>query len=198
MAKLKEDFYTRPDVVQVAKDLLGKVVVSHIDGVRTSGRIVETEAYSGKNDAASHSHNQRFTERTKIMFEKGGLAYVYLCYGIHHLLNVVTNMNGLADAVLIRALEPLEGIEEMFARRGNKVREFKLTSGPGSLSKALGVTKKEYGESLLGERLWIEEDGHTLKPDAIVASERIGVDYAGEDAKLPWRFTIKGSKWVSK
>ncbi|MEM7551322.1 MAG: DNA-3-methyladenine glycosylase [Bacteroidota bacterium] len=198
MVKLEEGFYTRPDVVQIAKDLLGKVVFSKINNTLTSGRIVETEAYSGRNDKACHAHNQRFTNRTKIMFETGGRAYVYLCYGIHHLLNVVTNVHGLADAVLIRALEPLDGLDKMYLRRGENTKAFKLTSGPGSLSKALGITKEQYGASLFGDELWIEDDEFKLKPDQIIASERIGIDYAEEDALLPWRFTIKGSKWVSK
>jgi len=192
--KLDRSFYLRDDVVQIAQDLLGKVLVSHCNGEFTSGKIVETEAYCGRGDKACHANGKR-TPRTEVMYGEGGHAYVYLCYGIHHLFNVVTNREGLADAVLIRALEPLAGQETMKVRRGKG--NAKLASGPGTLSQAMGIDVKMSGEDLLGDQLWIAEE---KEPAAFVISSdtRIGVDYAEEDAFLPWRFLIKGNKYVSK
>lgn len=190
--KLNRSFYLREDVVQVAKDLLGKVLFSNINGVVTAGKIVETEAYCGRGDKACHA-NGKITPRTEVMYRAGGVAYVYLCYGIHHLINVVTNQEGLADAVLIRALEPLVGLSEMKRRRNGNV---KLASGPGTLSEALGVKKSMTGEDLLGEKIWISQG-----PSAtfeIESDTRIGVEYAEEDALRPWRFLIKGNTYVSR
>jgi DNA-3-methyladenine glycosylase len=132
------------------------------------------------------------------MFSKGGMAYVYLCYGIHHLFNVVTNIEGMADAILIRALEPIQGVEEMLSRRNMHVLEKRLTSGPGVLTKAMGITTEHYGLSLLGNVIWFEESGREVPENRIKASKRIGVDYAGEDALKPWRFYIKENGWVSR
>lgn len=197
MAKLDMSFYVRKDVVKIAKQLLGKILVTEIDGVRTSGRIVETEAYAGAVDKASHAWNNRRTNRTEVMFGAGGLAYVYLCYGIHHLFNVVTNMQDIPHAVLVRALEPLEGIDVMLQRCGKSKVDTTLTAGPGSLSKALGITTKLSGQSLLGDIVWIE-DAPLVKEQDIVAGTRVGVAYAANDAYLPYRFSVKGNKWVSK
>lgn len=194
---LPEDFYQRTDVVKIARELLGKVLVTKVAGVVTSGMIVETEAYSWK-ERGCHAYDARKTQRNAIMFEKGGYAYVYLCYGMHNLFNVVTNKNDVAEAVLVRALEPVHGVKEMEMRRGTLANKFHLTSGPGKLTKALGIDRKLNGKFLLDNEVWIEDTGKKISAGNIEASARIGIDYAGEDARLPWRFTIKGSKWVSK
>ncbi len=196
--KLTAAFYTRSDVVQIAKDLLGKFLVTNINGQITSGMIVETEAYCGRNDEACHANNGRRTKRTEIMFQEGGKAYVYLCYGIHHLFNVTTNINGLADAVLVRGLEPIDGLDHMMKRRNMKTPKSNLSAGPGSLSKALGITTTLYGQDLAGNVIWIENRGINLYPKDIEAGKRVGVDYAHEDALKPWRFVVKNSIWMSK
>jgi DNA-3-methyladenine glycosylase len=195
--KLDESFYERTNVVKIARELLGKSLFTKIAGVVTGGMIVETEAYSWK-EKGCHAYGGRLTPRNKIMFDRGGHAYVYLCYGIHHLFNVVTNQAGTADAVLIRALEPIEGLKEMQLRRGELQSPFHLTSGPGKLTKAMGIDRTFNGKFLLNRDVWIEDIGEVVKSNSILASERIGIDYAGEDARLPWRFTVKGNKWVSK
>lgn len=195
--KLSEDFYQRTNVVKIAKDLLGKVLLTNIDGVVTGGLIVETEAYSWK-ERGCHAYGQRKTQRNAIMFDKGGFSYVYLCYGIHYLFNVVTNRPETPEAVLVRALEPLSGLEEMKIRRGKLQSQFHLTSGPGKLTKALGIDRTFNGKSLLDDEIWIEDPGTKVADKNIIASERIGIDYAGEDARLPWRFSLKGNPWVSR
>lgn len=195
--KLDNAFYERPGVVSVARDLLGKVLVTEFDGQRTSGRIVEVEAYNGVGDRASHAWSGRRTRRTEVMYAPGGLAYVYLIYGIHHLFNVVTNKQDTPHAVLVRALEPLEGIPLMLQRTGKPRLDTTLTRGPGNLSRALGLLTLHTGTSLLGDEIWIGDDGWRPKRGSIVAGPRIGVDYAGVDAGLPYRFFIKGSPWVS-
>ena len=177
--------------------LLGKVLFTRIDGVITGGTIVETEAYSWK-ERGCHAYGARKTGRNAVMFRKGGFAYVYLCYGIHYLFNVVTNREDTPEAVLIRALEPLAGLDHMLERRVFTESNFHLTSGPGKLTKALGIGRSFNGKYLLDDEIWIEDSGMKLAKTSIVASERIGIDYAGEDARLPWRFSIKGSAWVSK
>lgn len=197
MVKLEQAFYADKDVLKVAKALLGKVLVTEIGGIRTAGRIVETEAYNGAADRASHAWNNRRTNRTEVMFGPGGVAYVYLCYGIHHLFNVVTNVRDTPNAVLVRGLEPLEGIDRMLFRCGKQKLDYTLTAGPGSLSKALGITTALTGRSLLGDEIWIEDAPPVPKKD-IVAGTRVGVAYALEDAYLPYRFSIKGNPWVSK
>jgi DNA-3-methyladenine glycosylase len=195
--KLNEDFYQRKNVTKIARDLLGKVLFTNIDGVITGGAIVETEAYSWK-ERGCHAFGSRKTPRNAIMFEKGGSAYVYLCYGIHFLFNVVTNRENTPEAVLVRAIEPVAGVEEMKIRRGMPLNSIHLTSGPGKLTKALGICRTFNRKSLLDDEIWIEDPGTKVADKNIVASERIGIDYAGEDAFLPWRFTIKGNAWVSK
>lgn len=195
MKKLSRDFYTQPNVVEIARDLIGKKLVTNINNEVSAGIIVETEAYSGKNDKACHAHMQKKTKRTQVMFELGGHAYVYLCYGIHNLFNIVTNIKGQADAVLIRAIKPLEGFEIMNKRRNQPKPKYRISSGPGCLSEALGINRNHYGLDLTGKQIWIEESDYALKK--IQSSPRIGVDYAGEDAKLPWRFYEKDNPWVS-
>lgn len=189
--KLPRSFYTRKDVVEVARDLLGKKLVSKAGGVRTSGIITETEAYAGATDRACHAYGGRRTQRTEVMYHKGGTAYVYLCYGIHHLFNVVTNQKEHPDAVLIRALLPLEGIERIRERRGHEKPEKKLTEGPGTLTQALNIKTREHtGTDLLGKRIWIEDTGIEPDPDAVHTGPRVGIDYAGGDALLPYRFKV--------
>ncbi|WP_425392542.1 DNA-3-methyladenine glycosylase [Ekhidna sp.] len=192
--KLPRSFYLREDVVQIAKDLLGKVLITNMDGVITAGKIVETEAYCGRGDKACHANGKR-TPRTEVMYGEGGHAYVYLCYGIHHLANVVTNHEGQADAVLIRALEPMEGIDTMEERR--KYTKAKLASGPGTLSEAMGIHVRMTGTDLLSDQLWIGRS-ETEEKFEILSDTRIGVEYAEEDALKPWRFIIAGNKFVSK
>ncbi|QHL88694.1 DNA-3-methyladenine glycosylase [Nibribacter ruber] len=198
MSKLPLSFYTRPDSVTIARDLIGKHFYSCLDGVLTGGMIVETEAYSGVDDAACHAHLGRRTKRTQIMYETGGVAYVYLIYGIYSLFNIVTNVEGTADAVLIRAIAPLEGLGEMQLRRGLSKLETRLTAGPGLLTQAMGISTLHNGTSLLGKEIWLEDRGDSFSEEEVLAGPRVGVAYAGEDAKLPWRFSLKGSKWVSK
>lgn len=195
--KLREDFYQRSNVVKIARDLLGKVLFTHINGVVTGGIIVETEAYSWK-ERGCHAYGARKTSRNAIMFQKGGYAYVYMCYGIHYLFNVVTNREETAEAVLIRAVEPIAGLEEIKFRRSIVKNDIHLTSGPGKLTKALGIDRTFNGKSLLDDEIWIEDSGMKLAANLIVASERIGIDYAGGDAHLPWRFSVKGNSWVSR
>lgn len=196
--KLPLSFYQQSDVVDIARQLVGKVLCTKIDGTLTSGIIVETEAYCGSGDKASHANNGTRTDRTETMYQAGGIAYVYLCYGIHHLFNVVTNSQGNADAILIRGIEPLEGTEKMLERRSSKQIQPALTAGPGRLTQALGITTDSDGISLTGNVIWIEDRNINFPNNSLVASKRIGVDYAEEDANLPWRFYPKGSKWISK
>lgn len=190
------DFYQRKNVVKIARDLIGKFLYTRIDGMLTSGMIVETEAYSWK-EKGCHAYGARLTERTSVMFRNGGHAYVYLCYGMHNLFNIVTNVEGVAEAVLIRALEPKEGIDIMKLRRGKAGNGTHLTSGPGKLTKSLGIDRTLNGKVLIDSEIWLEDStgGRRHKIDV---TKRIGIDYAGEDAKLPWRFSLSGSEWVSK
>ncbi len=194
--KLSASFYLRNDVLQISKDLLGKVLVTYIDGQLTSGIITETEAYSAPEDKASHAYNNRKTDRTEIFYNEGGIGYVYLCYGIHNLFNVVTNKKDIPHAILIRSIEPLEGIDVMMKRRGKTKLDKTLSAGPGALSKALGISKKHNKISLTEDIIWIE-DRH-IKVESIHATTRVGIDYAEEYKDKPWRFYIEGNKWVSK
>lgn len=197
MEKLDTGFYHRTDVVKIAKELIGKVLVTHLGGIITSGRIVETEAYAGAIDRASHAFGGRRTNRTEVMFQSGGTAYVYLCYGIHHLFNVVTNQKDVPHAVLIRAVDPIHGIHTMLERTGKKRADHTLTKGPGNVSKALGIHTKHTGWNLLEDEIYIAEDDFVVNRKDIIATPRIGVDYAGEDAKLPYRFILKDNPYVS-
>lgn len=196
MKKLPQAFYEREDVVQIARELLGKLIVTDWAGVRTTGRIVETEAYAGLHDKASHAYRGR-TARTSVLFETGGTAYVYLCYGLHQMFNIATATSGVPHAVLIRAVEPLEGIDVMLQRTGKKVGDASLTRGPGNVGKAFGFHRSQTGLSLQSDQLYIADDGYILLPDAVGVSARIGVAYAGADALLPYRFYIKGNPYVS-
>ena len=197
LLRLESAFYDRASVVAVARDLLGKVLVTEFEGQRTSGRIVEVEAYNGVVDRASHAFGGRRTRRTEVMYSPGGLAYVYLIYGIHHLFNVVTNRRDVPHAVLVRALEPMEGIPVMLDRMRKPKPDYSLTRGPGNLSRAMGLMTIHSGTSLFGELIWIGDDGFRLRRADVGATPRIGVDYAGEDAALLYRFFIKGNPYVS-
>ncbi len=196
--KLPESFYLGNDVTQIAQALLGKYLYTCIDGITTGGYIVETEAYNGVVDKASHAYGNRLTPRTQTMFEQGGIAYVYLCYGIHEMLNVVTSVAGQPHAVLIRAINLTVGIDVMLARRNMALVKPNITAGPGSVGKALGITRKLNGISLQSDQLWIEDQGLSFEPEQIAAVPRIGVAYAAEDALLPYRYYVKGNVYVSK
>jgi DNA-3-methyladenine glycosylase len=196
--KIPHSFYLGSDVVAISKSLLGKYLFTSIDGLITGGYIVETEAYNGVVDKASHAFGNRITPRTKIMFQEGGIAYIYLCYGIHEMLNVVTSVEGQPHAILIRAIEPTTGMDIMQARRNMEKVKPNITAGPGSVAKALGIDRKLNGISLQSDILWIEDRGLTFNDDQIASVPRIGVAYAGQDALLPYRFYVKGSPYVSK
>ncbi len=197
LKKLDNSFYDRPDVLQIARELLGKVLVTEFSKQRTSGRIVEVEAYNGVVDRASHAWSGRRTQRTEVMYREGGTAYVYLIYGIHHLFNVVTNKKDVPHAVLIRALEPLEGIPLMLRRTGKAKLDHTLTRGPGNLSKAMGLLTLHTGSSLYEGDIYIADDGYRPRKTEIIAGPRIGVDYAGPDAELPYRLFVKRNPYVS-
>ena len=202
MKKLPLSFYQRANVLQIAKELLGKILVTKWngpDGYRdeTSGRIVEVEAYNGIVDKASHAAGGRRTNRNEVMYGEGGVSYVYLCYGIHHLFNVVTHNKDTPHAILIRGLEPVKGIPVMLQRTGKEKVDHTLTRGPGNVSKALGIYTSDSGTILTGKTIFLADDGFAYSKKEIVTSPRIGVDYAGEDALLPYRFYIKGNPFVS-
>jgi DNA-3-methyladenine glycosylase len=196
--KLKASYYQRSDVVEIARDLLGKLVITNWEGRLTAGRIVETEAYRGVTDRASHAYGARRTARTEVMYAPGGIAYVYLCYGIHHLCNVVTGARDEPHAVLLRGIEPVEGLTIMSKRTGKGKDDKTIGAGPGNLSRALGISLTHTGHSLLGKSFYIAEDGFLLPEKSIMATPRIGVDYAGADAMLPYRFIIHNNPWISK
>ena len=188
--KLEPAFYLRKNVLKITQELIGKFLVTNFDGELTSGMIVEAEAYNGAIDKASHAYNNRRTKRNEIMYGEGGVAYVYLCYGIHHLFNVVTNIKDTPHAILIRAIVPVDGIDKILYRRKQKLNK-KIADGPGTLSIALGIKTTHSGISLSGNQIWIEDRGVKFSKKDIITSPRIGVDYAGEDAKLPYRFRLK-------
>ncbi len=189
--KLPTSFYIRTDVVQISRELLGKALCTNINGRITKVTITETEAYAGEIDKASHAYGGRRTRRTEPLYQTGGRAYVYLCYGIHHLFNVVSNVEGIPHAILVRAGRPLRGEAEMLRRRVKPVADKTLLAGPGSLAKALGITTALTGTALIQDLIWIEDHGFTVNERDISAGPRVGVDYAEEDANLPYRFILK-------
>jgi len=197
MKKLPPSFYQRKDVVAIAKDLIGKIVVTKMNGIKTSGRIVETEAYVANTDKASHAYNGKRTQRNQHMYANAGTVYVYICYGMHHMLNVVTNDIDVPDAVLIRAIEPVEGINDMLLRTRKKSLDNTLTKGPGNVAKALGITKAFSGLTFGGDKIVIYDDAIIVVESEIGISNRIGIASAQEDASLPYRFFVKGNKFVS-
>lgn len=205
--RLPLEFYLRTDVLQVARDLLGKVLVTELDGGRTAVRITEVEAYRAPEDRASHAWGNRRTRRTEVMFQEGGRAYIYLCYGIHQMFNVVSGPDGAAHAILLRAAEPLEGLELMCRRRNIPPGKFttanapaRLTTGPGALAQALGLTTAWTGGSFFDPAtpFWIEDRGDHLPETAIATGPRIGIDYAGESAAWEWRFWVRESRFVKR
>jgi DNA-3-methyladenine glycosylase len=197
LKKLAPDFYNGTDVVMIARQLLGKILVTQINGSYCSGRIVETEAYVAFTDRASHSYAGRRTARNEHMYAAGGTAYVYICYGMHHLFNVVTNKQDVPDAVLIRALHPLDGIDTMLLRTGKKQLDNSITRGPGNLSRAMGISKIHSGVKLEGDFIYLAADDFAIPANAIAASKRIGIDGAGNDSLLPYRFYLRNNPYVS-
>ena len=198
MSKLAQKFYERENVLAISRELLGKVLYTQFDDKLTSGVIVETEAYAGVTDRASHAYGGKLTHRTEVMYASGGIAYIYLCYGIHHLFNVVTNWEGIPHAVLIRAIEPKDGIGVMMQRRNKKILNYSLTSGPGTLTQALGITIINSGVSLRGDQIWLEDQNINYSNHDIIESPRVGVQYAKDDALNLWRFQIQNSPWISR
>lgn len=198
MKKLPAHFYDRADVIRIARELIGKIIVTRFDGVLSSGRIVETEAYIGITDRASHSYKGKRTARNEHMYAAPGTVYVYICYGMHHLFNVVTNKKGVPDAVLVRAVEPLEGIDVMLKRTGKKLFDHTLTKGPGNAARALGISKIHSGLDVLKSSIYIAEDDFVITKHMIGTSKRIGVEGAGLPAAgYPYRFYLKGNRFVS-
>ncbi len=198
MGKLSASYYISDDVVSIANSLLGKYLYCNTNNILTGGIITETEAYKGVTDKASHSYGGRLTNRTKTMYEKGGIAYIYLCYGIHYLLNVVTADINTPHAILIRSIYPLIGVPEMLARTSKKTADYNLTIGPGKLTKAMGITNSLNGVSYLENELWIEDKGIVINEEDIYAGSRIGVEYAEEDAALPYRFVLNHNNYIKK
>jgi DNA-3-methyladenine glycosylase len=196
--KLPLSFYHRNDVVAISRELLGKYLFTRINGEFTGGYIVETEAYNGIIDRASHSYGNRLTPRTKTMYGEGGIAYVYLCYGIHEMFNIVTSVEGQPHAILIRAIQPTDGLDIMLDRRKMSALKSTITSGPGSVAQALGISRQINAISLQSDTLWIEDRGMVIPNENIAAVPRVGIAYAKEDALLPYRFYIKGNSYVSK
>lgn len=194
---MPRSFYAGKDPVRIARGLLGKVVWVRAKEGDCAGRIVETEAYGGPRDRASHAWRGK-TKRNESMFGRPGTAYIYLCYGIHRMFNVVTAPEGVAAAVLIRGVEPLEGVEKMARRRGVSASEFRLTAGPGALTQALGISMKWDRCDLVCGPISIEDDGVKVPKRKIETGRRVGVNYAGPAARFPWRFSIRGSPWVSR
>ena len=196
--KLSTAYYLNEDVVSLAKDLLGKVLFTNINGQVSAGVIVETEAYFGIKDKASHAYGGRRTNRTETMYAQGGIAYVYLCYGMHYLFNVVSSVIDDPHAVLIRAIEPLVGINYMEERRNMAHTKSAISSGPGSAAKALGIDRTFNAKDLSGDEIWIEDHQISFTDEQILAGPRVGIAYAQEHASFPWRFFVKGNKFVSK
>ncbi|MBR6464520.1 MAG: DNA-3-methyladenine glycosylase [Verrucomicrobia bacterium] len=193
--KLERSFYTR-EILTVSRELIGKNLVHHTAEGITKGRIVEVEAYVGAVDKASHAYGNKCTGRTAIQYSVGGFAYVYLIYGMYDCMNIVTGQEGLAEAILIRALEPVEGIELMRKRRHTTALK-NLCSGPGKLCMAMGITRECYGLDLCGDELYLEQGSVSVKPDEISATKRINIDYAEEARDFPWRFILTGSPFLS-
>lgn len=197
MKRLSQSFYDNKDVVSIARELIGKIVVTNFDGRITSGRIVETEAYIALVDKASHSFGGKRTSRNEHMYAAAGTTYVYICYGMHQMFNIVTNEKEIPDAVLIRAVEPLLGIDIMLQRTNKLKADFTLTKGPGNVGKALGIFKRHSGLHLLGDDIYILDDEIIFNENEIGISKRIGVESAGQDGLLPYRFYVRGNKYVS-
>jgi DNA-3-methyladenine glycosylase len=191
-------FFQRPDVLAIARELLGKHVFTRIEGELTGGRIVETEAYRHEGDPSITLHLQRKAKQAQGLYQPGGTAYLYTVYRVHTLFNITTHDAEHPDTVLIRAIEPLEGVEVMLRRRGLVAVARNLTAGPGVLSQALGLTPALTGELVTGPHIWFEDAGEVIDEEQVLASSRVGLEYAGAEAvALPWRFRLKDSKWTS-
>lgn len=195
---LPVDFYLNEDVVQTAQNLLGKYLFTSINNETTGGIIVETEAYMGPEDRGSHAHNNRRTPRNEMMYAAGGVIYMYICYGIHDMLNIVTGLTHMPHAILIRAVEPTVGLEIMRDRRMVYGNDRQLCKGPGALAKALGLSKVHNGISLQGDIIWIEDKELTFNHDQITASARVGMNFEGPYKTIPWRFFITGNRYISR
>lgn len=196
--KLPLSFYQGQDVVNIARSLLGKILYTHINGLLCSGIIVETEAYKGPEDLGSHAFNNRRTARNEIMYAAGGVVYMYICYGIHDMLNIVTGTENTSHAILIRAVQPLQGLEYMRQRRGIFDDDKRLCKGPGALAKAFGLNKLHNGVSLAGDNIWVEDTTTALPEEHIIATSRVGLNIQGPYKLVPWRFYIKNSPWISR
>ncbi|OAQ38223.1 3-methyladenine DNA glycosylase [Pedobacter psychrophilus] len=194
--KLIQSFYDSDDTLKMAKDLIGHFLYTNLDGNITGGMIVETEAYMGVTDSSCHTFNNRKTNRNATMYCQGGVIYMYVCYGIHDMLNIVTGSEGDSQVILIRAIEPLTGIEIMKERRGD-VPLKRLTKGPGSLAKALGLKRIHDGISLTEDKVWIEDQGFKVEPENIIETARIGLGCPEPYFSIPWRFFLKGNVFVS-
>lgn len=197
---LSSGYYQNSDVISLARDMIGKLIVTEIDDITTSGIIVETEAYKAPEDKASHAYDNKMTSRTKTMFEAGGTSYIYLIYGFHHLFNIVTGPQGLAHAVLIRAVEPVEGIDIMIKRRKMLTANSELTNGPGKWTSAMGITTKYNGLKLFEPEssIKIYDTGSVFLSEDIISSSRVGIPYAQDYIDKPWRFRLKGNGWIGK
>ncbi|MFC1497149.1 DNA-3-methyladenine glycosylase [Verrucomicrobiota bacterium] len=208
MRKLQRSFFLRSNVILISTHLIGKYLFTQLHpcgcaeqsrsrNAKTGGMIVEVEAYAGPQDRASHAYGNRRTKRTEIMYSKGGVAYVYLCYGIHSLFNIVTNVEDIPHAILVRAIQPTHGISTMLKRRKKKKNDRSIAGGPGALTQALGIDTSHNGAKLSGNQIWLEDRDVVIPPAQIEALPRVGIDYAGKDAKRPWRFRIKNNPWTS-
>ena len=193
--KLTKSFFEQP-TLKVAENLLDKFLVVQREGKRVAGKIVETEAYIGEDDLACHASKGR-TNRSEILYRKAGTVYVYLVYGMYYCLNIVTERENFPSAVLIRAIEPIEGIDLMKKRRNTNISR-NLASGPGKLCMAFGINKKLNGENVFGKDIWIEDRGEDESPKNIISAPRVGVDYAKHCKNLPWRFYIKDNQFISR
>lgn len=189
--RLPHLFFTREDTLLIAKELLGTFLMSAIGGALTGGRITEVEAYCGREDRACHAWGGRRTKRNEIMYGEGGYLYVYLCYGMHALANIVTHTVDEPHAILIRALEPTVGLPLMLQRRGPTASTSNVTGGPAMVTQALGITTAHSGLQIGGELVWVEEREEKIFAEEVIASPRIGVAYAGADAALPWRLRLR-------
>jgi len=196
MSKLPLSFYLSDDVESIAYSLLGKFLFSSINGILTGGIITETEAYKGVVDKASHAYGGKLTNRTEVMYRQGGISYIYLCYGVHYLLNVVTAEVDTPHAVLIRGIYPISGVNYMMGRTGKTKVDYNLTNGPGKLTKALGIDISLNGVGYLDDKLWIEDKGISILKQDITKGPRIGVDYAAEDSLLPYRYVLTYQSYI--
>jgi len=198
MSKLPKSFYMQYDSVLIAKSLIGKNLCTRFNKTLTTGMIVETEAYKAPEDMASHAYNNRKTKRTIPFYKNGGIAYVYMIYGVYYLFNVVTNIEGVPHAVLIRAVEPKAGIDTMTKRHHNQKKLYKLTSGPGLLSTALGIDISHNMTDLQGNKIWIIDSGFLPCSSEVNQTTRVGINVPEPWKSMPWRFYLKNNPWVSK